>query len=345
MIVGEDCLNASNHRRFNPLTGEWVLVTPGRLKRPWQGSISKKVAMEKRAYDKDCYLCPANTRISGVKNPDYKGVYIFDNDTPSLSNKDFAHLAEKESEKSLFQVKNARGTCRVVCFSERHDLTFADLSQLGALKVVEALCRESKALSEAYRCVQIFENKGEMMGCSNPHPHAQIWACDFVPTMIQKEDETQKAYFDQHKVPLLLEALRLEKEQKKRMVYENEHFAVFVPFWAKWPFETMLVPKRSVTYLKCLETAERQSLALAMKKIVKAYDGIFATSFPYSMGFHEPCHAEENKEYFQLHAHYYPPLLRSDSIKKHMVGFEMLAEESRDMTPERAAETIRSFCL
>lgn len=325
------------HRRYNPLTGEWFLVSPGRTKRPWNGESLSEDRVAQKEHDPDCYLCPRNTRVSGEKNPDYKGPFIFTNDTPSLK----PHSELDPMDDGLFKMVPATGTSRVICYSERHDLTMSQLPLEVVHQVVNAWSNESESLGSSHRVVQIFENKGAMMGCSNPHPHGQIWASDFVPHEIQKEDLSQKKYYEQNGESMLLAYLKLELMREERIVVENDHWAVLTPFWAVWPFETLLIPKQQVSFIEALDTAQKESLAEIISQHLKAYDNLFNTSFPYSMGWHSAPYTPGSKEYFQLHAHYYPPLLRSATVKKHMVGYEMLAERGRDTTPEFASAQLR----
>jgi len=333
-------LYAQPHRRYNPLTGEWVLVSPQRTQRPWMGQVERVAEAERPRYDPECYLCPGNLRAGGVRNPDYTGTFVFTNDFPAL-------LPDVSSQRSdphpLLVAEGERGTCRVVCFSPRHDLTLAEMSLAEIRAVVDVWASQVTELGRSYCWVQVFENKGEMMGCSNPHPHGQIWAGSALPNEPAKEDRQQAAYFAAHGTPLLLDYMALEQEQGARIVVENAHWLAVVPFWAIWPFETLLLPKRHVLHLPMLDTAERDALADVLKRLLIRYDNLFQVSFPYSMGWHgAPCSMGECL-HWQLHAHFYPPLLRSATVRKFMVGYEMLAEAQRDLTAEQAAERLRAL--
>ncbi len=334
---------AHPHRRYNPLTGEWLLVSPHRTKRPWQGKVEKPPADKRPSYDPGCYLCPGNVRANGERNPQYTGAYIFTNDFAALLPDAPPAPATGHP---LLQMQTQRGTCRVLCFTPRHDLTLAEMPVPDIRRVVDAWAEQVTELGERWRWVQVFENRGAMMGASNPHPHGQIWAGDIVPTEPGKEDREQHRYFYQHSTPLLLEYLDLELEQRERIVVENEHWLVVVPFWAVWPFETLLLPKRHVLRLPNLDEAQRDALADILKRLLVRYDNLFETSFPYSMGWHgAPSGPALNEElnHWQLHAHFYPPLLRSATVRKFMVGYEMLGEPQRDITAEQAAARLRDL--
>jgi UDPglucose--hexose-1-phosphate uridylyltransferase len=327
------------HRRLNPLTGEWVLVSPHRTKRPWQGQVEKVPPATRPRYDPACYLCPGNPRAGGVRNPDYDSTYVFTNDfaallpdTPAGSNADG----------ELLRAEAVGGVCRVVCFSPRHDLTVADMDVDAIRRVVDTWAEQFTELMArpgiAY--AQIFENRGEMMGCSNPHPHCQIWAPTAVPNEIVKEDATQRAYLERHGRTLLADYAALELQRAERVVEVNDHFVALVPYWAVWPFETMLIARRPSTGLDELSDAERTGLASIMQSVTRRYDRLFDVSFPYTMGFHQRPNGAA-APHWHLHAHYYPPLLRSATVRKFMVGFEMLATPQRDITPEAAAARLR----
>lgn len=328
------------HRRYNPLTGEWILVSPHRAQRPWKGQVEKLLPEKRPAYDPDCYLCPGNQRAGGLTNPHYGSTFVFTNDFSAL-------LADTPSAEptsnDLLRMQSVRGTCRVVCFSPRHDLTLAEMSPSEILTVINVWIEQSLELGEQYRWVQIFENKGNIMGCSNPHPHGQIWALDSLPNEAVKEDFHQRQYFNEHQQSMLIEYLRQELEAQERIVIENEHWLALVPYWAIWPFETLLLPRRHVLRLPDLQETERNALSETLKRLLTRYDNLFETSFPYSMGWHGAPFGEGVYSHWQLHAHFYPPLLRSASVKKFMVGFEMLAEAQRDLTPEQAAARLRSL--
>jgi len=327
------------HRRLNPLTGEWLLLSPHRTKRPWQGKSDTPQQDLSEPYNPTCYLCPDNVRSSGLRNPGYKGTYVFDNDFSALK----PELSQTDpSVSDLFQASPVRGTCRVVCFSERHDLTLAEMDRHEIIDVISTWMKENEDLGNTYTWVQIFENKGEVMGCSNPHPHGQIWASDFIPEEPSKEDRMQKHYKNQKGRILLLDYLEEELSKRERIVSENDQWAVVVPYWAIWPYETMLIPKKHTRRLSDLSLIQKEGLADIMKTLLIKYDNIFQTSFPYSMGWHGAPFLTDDTDHWQVHAHYYPPLLRSASVRKFMVGFEMLGNAQRDITPESAADIIRS---
>jgi UDPglucose--hexose-1-phosphate uridylyltransferase len=307
------------HRRHNPLTGDWVLVSPQRTERPWQGQIDEPLTEVVPEHDPSCYLCPGNQRAGGKRNPDYAGTYAFTNDFPALA----------------LGGDGEHGTCRVVCYSPRHDLGFGDLPAAAIEQIVETWTEQYEELGADPRIghVQIFENRGAQMGASNPHPHGQIWATEHVPTIVAREQEALG------RSPVLLEYLDNERE---RIVEENEHFVAVVPYWAVWPFETLVVARRRVPSLLDLDDDERVALGPMLKNLVRRYDGLFGTPFPYSMGIHQaPTTGAEARKRSHLHLHFYPPLLRSATIRKFMVGYELLAEPQRDITPEEAAERLR----
>jgi UDPglucose--hexose-1-phosphate uridylyltransferase len=325
------------HRRYNPLTGEWALVSPHRTQRPWQGQVEKPPPDERPAYDPHCYLCPGNARAGGACNPHYESTFVFTNDFSAL----LPDTPAAGSDHPLLRYQGLPGTCRVVCFSPRHDLTLPEMALDDIRRVVDVWAQQITELGQLYRWVQVFENKGEMMGCSNPHPHGQIWASTTLPNEPAKEDGQQHAYSAQRRRPLLLDYVNLEAEQQERVVTENAHWLAVVPFWAVWPFETLLLPRRHVLRLPDLDNAERDALAQILKRLLTRYDNLFEVSFPYSMGWHGAPNDQGDYPYWQLHAHFYPPLLRSATIKKFMVGYEMLAEAQRDLTAEQAAERLR----
>ena len=329
-----------SHRRQNLLTGEWVLVSPQRTLRPWQGQVEDVVADPGPKYDPECYLCAGNVRVNGENNPAYTGPFAFDNDFPALSTESNI----KPGSQPLFQSRPESGCCRVVCFSEKHNLPLADMSIDEISRVLRNLAGEFKQLNDRpdISYVQIFENRGQMMGCSNPHPHAQIWATCGIPVEAEKELECQRAYLEAHGRPLLMDYLAAELEDGNRMVCSNSEAVSLVPYWATWPFETLLMPRRSMSAPDELSEQELNGFASVLKTTLQACDSLFSTSTPYSMGFHpRPSDGQEHPEW-QFHAHIYPPLLRSASIRKHMVGFEMLGMPQRDLTPEAAAEQLRS---
>ncbi|WP_458778470.1 UDP-glucose--hexose-1-phosphate uridylyltransferase [Desulforhopalus sp. 52FAK] len=337
--MDEQLKNSRPHRRYNPLTGEWLLLSPQRTQRPWQGKTEDAVSQSGQKYDNTCYLCPGNTRMQGQKNEEYQDTFVFNNDFQALAECDLGH---ESNEDGLFKEESIDGICRVVCFSRRHDLTLAEMDLPGLLKVVDVWKSQSAELNKKYCWVQIFENKGEVMGCSNPHPHGQIWASDFIPEEPFKEDLHQQAYKEQYKENLLLKYIAHEQQKQERIVVENDHWICLVPYWAIWPFETLLLPKQHVLRLDDLDGNQSHDLAAIMKELLVRYDNLFQTSFPYSMGWHGAPANGKNNDHWQLHAHYYPPLLRSADIKKFMVGYEMLGCPQRDILPEQAAEMIRS---
>ncbi len=332
----------SPHRRFNPLTGEWVLVSPHRAKRPWLGQVEKTPVQDLLLYDPTCYLCSGNERAGGIKNPEYDGTLVFDNDFAAL-----LPAPLDNTDPALHPLLKAipeRGISRVICFSPRHDLTLPELELDAIEDVIKTWVRESAdlATNDFIHSIQVFENKGAAMGCSNPHPHSQVWAQSALPNELVKELSTQTAYFGEHKHPLLLDYLAEEHNRKERIIASNEHFTALIPFWAVWPFEALLVGHRPSAYLTDLTPSEIASLASIFKQITTRYDNLFEISFPYSMGFHQaPFDGQPHPEWV-LHAHFYPPLLRSATVRKFMVGYEMLAMPQRDITPEAAAERLRS---
>ncbi len=327
------------HRRYNPLTGEWVLVSPHRAKRPWQGQVEKTPPDTRPAYDPTCYLCPGNTRISGTTNPDYAATYVFNNDFEALLN----NTPEMQpGNNPLMQSAAVNGTCRVMCFSPKHNLTLPEMHVSEIEAVINTWAEQMTELGQTYKWVQVFENKGAIMGCSNPHPHGQIWALDALPNEVRKEDETQLAYLEEHGSLMLLDYATQELAARERIVAENEDWLAVVPYWATWPFETMLLPKFQVKRLPDLTATQRESLADAMQMLLTRYDNLFETSFPYSMGWHGAPYGADN-DHWQLHAHFYPPLLRSATVKKFMVGFEMLGESQRDLTAEQAADRLAAL--
>lgn len=328
---------AHPHRRFNPLTGGWVLVSPHRARRPWLGQEEAPDLGARPAYDPQCYLCPGNRRAEGGVNPAYKGVFVFDNDYTALQ----AIAPAPETDDPLLIAEAARGACRVVCFSPDHGATLPELSTDAIAAVVECWKAETARLAQRYAYVQVFENKGAMMGCSNPHPHAQIWATSFVPAEVATEDARQRAHFQSRGASLLSEIADRERALKTRVIFETERFLAIAPYWAAWPFETLLIAKGAIARLTDLDAAGGRDLAAALKRLTTQYDNLFGCSFPYSMGVHgAPSGA--GADHWRLHLHFYPPLLRSATVRKFMVGFELLAEAQRDLTPEAAAERLRA---
>lgn len=326
------------HRRLNPLTGNWVLVSPHRAKRPWQGQQETPDRSARPAHDPECYLCTGNKRVTGEQNPAYTDTFVFTNDFAALT---VDAPDAPVSSNPLFQNGSARGTSRVVCFSPNHSKSLPELSPAAIEKVIDTWSEQTADLGAKYPWVQVFENKGAMMGCSMPHPHGQIWANSFLPNEATTEDKHQRAYFGAHGRQLLLD-YATQEAGGERVVVETAHWLVVVPYWAAWPFETLLMPKARVARLQDLDEAQRKDLAIALKKLTSRYDNLFTCSFPYSMGWHGAPFSEGNQDHWQLHAHFYPPLLRSATVRKFMVGYEMLAESQRDLTPEQAADRLRA---
>lgn len=326
------------HRRYNPLTGRWVLVSPQRNLRPWQGQQDAVDEVERAAHDPNCYLCPGNVRAQGQPNPHYQGPWVFDNDFPALLPQ--THGAQA-SEEPLFQMAPASGVCRVICFSPDHSLSLPELPPATRRAVVQTWCDQSAELGQCWPWVQVFENKGAMMGCSNPHPHGQVWATDQVPDEAATEDALQRRWFAQHGQPLLLAVAEREWTLQERVVCANHHWLAVVPWWATWPFETLLLPRAEVARLPALDPEQRDALADILGELTTRYDNLFGCSFPYSMGWHGAPFDAQDAAPWQLHAHFYPPLLRSSQVRKFMVGYEMLAESQRDLTPEQAAAALR----
>ena len=328
------------HRRYNPLTGQWILVSPHRTQRPWQGRQEEDAGERHPSYDPGCYLCPGNQRARGDTNPDYASTYVFTNDYPALLPDS---PRDELQETPLFRRQSVRGTCRVLCFSPRHDLTLPRMSPEEIRAVVDIWAEQVAELGRIYRWVQVFENKGSIMGCSNPHPHGQIWAGDRLPEEPTREELYQLQYCREHGSVLLVDYLARELALQQRVILEEEHWIVVVPYWAVWPFETLLLPRRHVLRLPDLTGRERDNLAVTLKRFLAKYDNLFRTSFPYSMGWHGAPTAEGDYDHWQLHAHFYPPLLRSATVKKFMVGYEMLGEPQRDLTAEQAAARLREL--
>ncbi|CAI1539622.1 galactose-1-phosphate uridylyltransferase [Serratia marcescens] len=327
------------HRRYNPLSGQWVLVSPHRAKRPWQGQQEAVPTETLPEHDPDCFLCPGNARVTGDRNPDYRGTYVFTNDFAALMSDT---PPAPDSQDPLMRSQSARGVSRVICFSPDHSKTLPELTLPALEQVVAAWQAQTDELGRQYPWVQLFENKGAAMGCSNPHPHGQVWANSFLPNEAEREDRLQHEYFQEHASPLLLDYAQRELAAGERIVVNTEHWLAVVPYWAAWPFETLLLPKAAVQRITDLSAAQSQDLALALKKLTSRYDNLFQCSFPYSMGWHgAPFNGADNR-HWQLHAHFYPPLLRSASVRKFMVGYEMLAETQRDLTAEQAAARLRA---
>lgn len=342
-----------SHRRFNPMTEEWVLVSPNRNNRPWQGQVEEKVPEQQAPYEPSCYLCPGNKRNTGEINPDYKEVFVFTNDFPALD--------EEETEEEVFPVqsnagheavshhnlffkyKSERGICRVVCFSPKHNVSIPEMSVTEIRKVVDVWIDEYKKLGMLpfINHIQIFENKGAIMGCSNPHPHGQIWAQESIPLEPMKKQLSQKKYWEKNHTTLLGDYLKQELKQQTRIIFENNDFVCLIPFWAVWPFETMLIPKRQVENISLFTEGERDSFAEAYKRMTMLYDLLFKISFPYSAGIHQSPTDKKPYPYWHLHICFYPPLLRSASVRKYLVGYEMFGEPQRDFTPEKSAEILK----
>ena len=327
------------HRRRNPLTDDWVLVSPHRNKRPWQGQIEPEASKVLSTYDASCYLCPGNQRMSGASNPDYIHPFVFDNDFPALTDTP----QSLDVVDPLFTVHAESGACRVVSYSPDHSKSLAELSTAEINQVVACWIEQNKILGERFPWVQIFENKGEMMGCSMPHPHGQIWAQSHAPTLLLREETSQRHYHADHGRALLLDYAQRELEDGSRVVVNNDDWVAVVPFWAAWPFETMLLPRFSVARLTELNTSQGNSLAQLLGRLLARYDNLFECSFPYSMGWHGGPYNNKSLPHWQLHAHFYPPLLRSQNVRKFMVGYEMFAEAQRDLTPEQAAAILRAL--
>lgn len=335
-------LNNHPHRRYNILTGEWVQVSPHRTKRPWQGKTEDQVGESKPEYDPACYLCPGNSRAGGKQNSDYKSTFVFTNDFSALKPDTPSEIL---NENDLLIAKGEKGICRVICFSPRHDLTLPEMEVSQIREVVDLWTKEYQELGEReyINYVQIFENKGEIMGCSNPHPHGQIWAQQTIPDEPAKELKKFDEYFKQHGRTLLSDYLDLEIKKKERIVVENDDFAVLIPFWAFWPFETLLISKRPFGRFTDMTESEKDSLADIIQKITIKYDNLFEVSFPYSAGFHPaPTDGKDHPEW-HFHMHFYPPLLRSATIKKFRVGYEMLGTPQRDITPEYSAKVLKEL--
>jgi UDPglucose--hexose-1-phosphate uridylyltransferase len=330
------------HRRYNPLTGSWVLVSPHRTKRPWQGKIEKVTEEKSKQYQPDCYLCPGNARAGGLTNPAYTNTFVFTNDfsalVPDVPTGDFSHGP-------LLKARAEQGLCKVVCFSSRHDLTIAEMEVGEIRKVVDVWVREYAELGalDFINYVQTFENKGEIMGCSNPHPHGQIWAQTSIPDEPAKEGESQFTYHRDNGECLLCNYLQQELSLGERLIVENEEFVALVPFWAIWPFEGLVICRQHRENIVSLTGKQRSGLADIYKKLTTRYDNLFNTSFPYSAGLHQSPTDNQQHEEWHLHMHFYPPLLRSATVKKFMVGYEMLANPQRDITPEQSAARLRDL--
>ena len=334
-------MNEVPHRRYNILTGEWILVSPHRTKRPWQGKTEKTNTSKSPTYDPACYLCPGNKRSSGETNPEYKEPFSFINDFSAL----LPDSPKIDQEEGLLRAETERGVCKVVCFSPDHSLTLPLMEVEDITKVVKMWKKEYRELGEKkdINYVQIFENKGDIMGCSNPHPHGQIWSQLSIPTEIQKKTKHFKEYWNKKQKSLLTDYLAQELEQKERILHQNEHFVALVPYWAVWPYETMIIPRSHYQHIGQLNHEEEIAFAHMIRKVTVKYDNLFGTSFPYSSGIHQiPTNGKEYPEW-HFHMSFYPPLLRSATVKKFMVGYEMFAGPQRDITAEQAAETLRNL--
>jgi len=327
------------HRRLNALTGEWVSVSPHRTRRPWQGRSEPLETAPGPAYDPQCYLCPGNARAGGVRNPAYTSTYVFTNDFPAF----LPDAQLFEARESLLQAHAHAGTCRVLCYSPRHDLSLGQLPLPQIEGVIDLWAEQVSELGVRWRWVQVFENRGELMGCSNPHPHGQVWATDALPNEPAKELARQREWFATRGTPLLSDYAQLELAKRERVVLSTDRWLVVVPWWASWPFETLLLPLEEVSSLPELDRASRADLASVLKQLLDTYDRLFDAPFPYSMGWHGAPRDAVAADGWTVHAHIYPPLLRSATVRKFFVGYELLAEPQRDLTPEQAAERLRSI--
>ncbi|MFT5208562.1 MAG: UDPglucose--hexose-1-phosphate uridylyltransferase [Flavobacterium sp.] len=325
------------HRRQNPLTGDWILISPHRTKRPWQGQTELVPDVEP-SHDTNCFLCSGNTRINGTVNPTYAGPHVFDNDFPALT----STSPDRQKSDGLFISQPVTGLNRVICYSELHNQTLPEMEQSAVLSIVDTWCQQYEDLGQQYEWVQIFENKGAVNGCSNPHPHGQIWASSSLPSIVLKENQNQDTYFKEHGKNLLIDYADRERQAGDRLVCSNKDWIALVPYWATWPYEVLILPTEHISHMEQLNSTQRSALASILKDLTTRYDNLFETSFPYSMGWHCAPYNAEDKKHWQLHCHLYPPLLRSATIKKFMVGYEMLAEAQRDMTPEQAAAELRA---
>lgn len=337
------------HRRYNPLTREWVLVSPHRARRPWLGQVEKAPPGNLVEYDPTCYLCPGNQRAASRQNPKYIGTYVFDNDFPallpsSLTKEMGAQSPLLDPAERLFRAESVNGICRVVCFSPRHDLSLPQLSEPAVIEVVRIWTDQTRELmaNPEIAYVQVFENKGEMMGCSNPHPHSQIWSTSYIPNEPARELTSLRDYMMENGSCLLCDYLATEQKREERLVAANKHFSAMIPYWAIWPFEILFVSHRHFGSLTDMTISETAALADLLRQVTARYDNLFNISFPYSMGFHQAPSDGIPRQEAHFHGHFYPPLLRSATVRKFMVGYEMMAMPQRDLTPETAAERLRS---
>ncbi|XP_066152167.1 probable galactose-1-phosphate uridylyltransferase isoform X2 [Euwallacea fornicatus] len=333
--------NEHQHLRYNPLKDEWVLVSPHRSLRPWSGQTEKLTVEKIQRFDPSNPLCPGVTRSSGIITPQYETTYVFTNDFPALLEEG---PETEESDDPLFQIKSAKGTCRVMCYHPYSDVYLTSLSTKQVVDIIDEWVRQTEEMGKKYLWVQLFENRGQMMGCSNPHPHCQIWSSSFMPNEPRIKDQNLRKYYEKHGKPLLKDYVERELKKQDRIVTDNEEWLVVVPYWAVWPFETMVLPKRQIQ--RFTDTDERQRVALAkiLQVLVGKYDNLFKCNFPYSMGWHgaptgpvlTECHP-----HWTFHGLYFPPLLRSATVRKFIVGYELLAQAQRDLTPEKAAALLR----
>jgi UDPglucose--hexose-1-phosphate uridylyltransferase len=325
------------HRRFNPLLNEWILISPQRDNRPWQGHLEENTARSLSTYDQDCYLCPTNKRVNGKLNPDYKDTFVFDNDFAALK----PDTPEYSDNDPLFALCSEQGVSRVICFSPDHSATLATLSEEKIVKVIDTWQQQTVELGQIYQWVQLFENKGEIMGCSNPHPHGQVWGQNQLPSLVKKKQKALFNYFQKHESNLLDDYASAEWDKQLRVVSHNCDWLVVVPHWAAWPFETLLLPRFHVERMSELTKTQKSTLGNIISQLLIRYDNLFSCSFPYSMGWHGAPFDNKDHPEWTLHASFLPPLLRNAQVRKFMVGYEMMAEPQRDITPELAAKRLR----